>query len=145
MNEEKIERIIVLSDFLIIRRELEFWWKKDYLSRKGIKFDNYFEEIDYYLDKKAFSGFLNDYLFLISSFDDLFENKKIKEKKMQATKTGEFLLEKNIVDEFEILISQEEIEFIKRTTGKDVKNIFEIKKYIEELIKFMYDLENTNR
>ena len=145
MNEEKIERIIVLSDFLIIRRELEFWWKKDYLSRKGIKFDKYFEEIDYYLDKKAFSGFLNDYLFLISSFDDLFENKKIKEKKMQATKTGEFLLEKNIVDEFEILISQEEIEFIKRTTGKDVKNIFEIKKYIEELIKFMYDLENTNR
>ena len=145
MNEEKIERIIVLSDFLIIRRELEFWWKKDYLSRKAIKFDKYFEEIDYYLDKKAFSGFLNDYLFLISSFDDLFENKKIKEKKMQATKTGEFLLEKNIVDEFEILISQEEIEFIKRTTGKDVKNIFEIKKYIEELIKFMYDLENTNR
>lgn len=145
MNEEKIERIIVLSDFLIIRRELEFWWKKDYLSRKGIKFDKYFEEIDYYLDKKAFSGFLNDYLFLISSFDDLFENKKIKEKKMQATKTGEFLLEKNIVDEFEILISQEEIEYIKRTTGKDVKNIFEIKKYIEELIKFMYDLENTNR
>ena len=145
MNKEKIERIIVLSDFLIIRRELEFWWKKDYLSRKGIKFDKYFEEIDYYLDKKAFSGFLNDYLFLISSFDDLFENKKIKEKKMQATKTGEFLLEKNIVDEFEILISQEEIEFIKRTTGKDVKNIFEIKKYIEELIKFMYDLENTNR
>ena len=145
MNEEKIERIIFLSDFLIIRRELEFWWKKDYLSRKRIKFDKYFEEIDYHLDKKAFSGFLNDYLFLISSFDDLFENKKIKEKKMQATKTGEFLLEKNIVDEFEILISQEEIEFIKRTTGKDVKNIFEIKKYIEELIKFMYDLENTNK
>jgi len=144
MNKEKIERIIFLSDFLVTRRKLELDWKNDYLLRKGIKFGKYFEEIDRYLDKKAFSGFLNDYLFLISSFDDLFENKKIKEKRTRAIETGEFLLEKNIVDEFEILISQKEIEFIKKTTGKDVRNVFEIKKYMEELIKLIYNLENTN-
>lgn len=145
MNQEKIREMVILSDFLITRRNFQLSWEKDYLERKKIKFEKFFEKIDRYLDKKAFYGFLSDYLHIVINFDNLFENSKIKEKEIEAKKNGEFLLEENIVDEFEILISQEEINFIKKTKGKDVSNILELKKYIAELIKFIYELEEHNK